>query len=290
MVVNIAEQSTPAKEQVKDDEYVKVIEQMNVLGEKLSPYEAELLQKADEVMGESGTAQTVYHAPHVEAAVGFGQELVDMLIEELEESEDSQALKKISSLVKILIKWHDAKLQPEGNLFSAEETSAAALIKAISNLGIELTPEESKELRGAIEATQVNPDQKKEKKLEQNYENDNLLQGIICAADLGHFALGDFKQFVELSLRFFVEINQLGQEDLDAWLEFFGLTDKAMKVLSQQIEYLNQYQFPKALPSKIQEELEKMKANKIETLQALVEGDEEESRTMSAMGKVSGGI
>jgi hypothetical protein len=59
MVVNIAGQPLQTKEQVKGDEYVKVIEQMSALGEKLSQHEAELLQKADKVMRESTTAQTI---------------------------------------------------------------------------------------------------------------------------------------------------------------------------------------------------------------------------------------
>lgn len=284
MLVNVAEQTPPFKEQVQDEEYLKDVEDMSALGEKLSQHEGKLLQKANAAMVESGTAETTYHASHVEAAVGFGQELVNMVMQELGKGEESQAQEKISSLVRILLKWHDAKLKQEANLLSAEEASAAALTTTIKDLGIDLSPAESRQLRGAIEATQIDSDQVSEQKLVQSYEKGNLLQGIICAADLGLFALGDFKQFVELSLRFFVETDQLNQEDLDAWLEFSGLTDKAMQVLPQQIKYLTQYEFPTALPSAVKQELEERKAARIEKLQVLLEEDEGESRMMSAMG------
>ncbi len=267
------EQDPPAEPQQDQPEKKTLqhaeLQQMIQLGEKLKPHQKDLEIAAGKYINKLGEDH-LYHAfTHVSFTIKAGERIVESIdLSEFGLKNDPQAKEAIEILTSIILWWHDViqETKPEDD-FTPEQVSAVLLIDEIKQQGVDLSPEEEQLLQKAIEATEVNPDLLEQKIIQQNVDNDSLLQSIVCAADMAHFALAERNDYVKLTLLLFIEMGVLNKRDQYDWEEVsrftlkrtHNLSEEVMQVLSEQVKYLGNYHFPEGLPKNLREKLDQKK-------------------------------
>lgn len=236
------------------------------LGGKLSSVKEALEEEANKLIVANKNdpeKPKFYHGfSHISFARKCGAQIIEILdLEQVGIEDDSPEKQQLQDLVDILLLYHDVILEANDES-CVEMQSALKLIEDISQLEVDLTEQEEAAIKTAIMGTV--PDFEGFI-IKQPNSNESMLAAIVAAADLGHFALGEFDEFLKLSLDLAQEMKFISSEERTKFAQ--GEAVKSVnKFLETQDKFLSLYQYPELLPGPLGVVLQRKKEARVTEL------------------------